>query len=69
MKTKQQQINEPVLNFTIRFPRSLYKRIKENAINEQKSISLWINEALEKVVDEKQNSNYVPESLSEGVGK
>ena len=54
MKTKQQQINEPVLNFTIRFPQSLYKQVKETAIKEQKSISLWINETLEKVVKEKQ---------------
>ncbi len=54
MKTKQQKIKEPVLNFTIRFPQSLYKEVKETAIKEQKSISLWINEALEKVINEKQ---------------
>lgn len=55
MKTKQQRINEPVLNFTVRFPQSLYKQVKETAIKEQKSISLWINEALEKVILEKQD--------------
>ncbi len=43
-----------MLNFTIRFPQSLYKEVKETAIKEQKSISLWINEALEKVINEKQ---------------
>ena len=53
MRTKQQKFHEPTMSYNIRVPQSLYKQVKETAIKEQKSISLWINEALEKVINEK----------------
>ena len=55
MRTKQRKVNEPVMNYNIRFPQSLYQLIKQVAFKENKSLALWINEALEKVVKEKQN--------------
>jgi predicted HicB family RNase H-like nuclease len=57
MKTKQQQFHEPIVNCTFRVPQSLYKQVKTIAIREQKSISLWINEALEKIVKENQDND------------
>ncbi len=54
MRTKQRKFQEPTMNYNIRVPQSLYKQVKKIAIKEQKSISLWINEALEKVINEKQ---------------
>jgi len=52
MRTKQHKFNEPTMNYNIRVPQSLYQQVKEIALKEHKSISLWINEALEKVINE-----------------
>lgn len=51
MRMKQRKINEPAVNYNIRFPQSLYQQIKYAAFKENKSIAWWINEALEKVIE------------------